>query len=147
MNARCFLLPVILVALFAVSWSPADELPKAPPPHAKKTTAELLVGTWKVVKMDGKETPKDWIDEDTFFADGKWRTRFIEPVQPEVMRFGTYKLDGNTIRLDIQANGEFAARKTVITILSLTEDRLVFVAKSENIQNTVVLQRRNLPPR
>jgi uncharacterized protein (TIGR03066 family) len=144
MNTRCLLLPAIIVALFAASWSPAGDFPQAPPPHAKKTTAELLVGTWKVLKEDSRETPKDWTYEFTFTADGKFNVRLINPKRPPQVKFGTYKLTGNVIRCDIEADGNNAARKVDITIDSITEDTLSLTisAQSENPQNTFILQRR-----
>ncbi len=147
MNARCFVLPAIIVAIFAVSYSPADELPVAPPPRLAKTNAELLVGTWRVIKRDGKEVPKDQIDEFTFTSDGKFSTHFNEPIQPEILRFGTYKLNENIIHIDIKAGDGLDARKVNVKILSLTENELLVDVRSaprpEKTPNVLVLQRRN----
>jgi uncharacterized protein (TIGR03066 family) len=142
MNTRCFLLPAILVALLAVSWSSADELPQAPPPHVKKTKAELLVGMWKVLKEGDNETPKDWMYELTFTAEGKYQARLVKPNQPPQARVGTYKLTGNVIRCDIEATGKSAARKVDITIHSITDETLSATAQSQNMQSALILQRK-----
>ena len=130
MNTRCFLLPAIIVALFAVSWSPAGDLPQAPPPHAKKTTAELLVGKWKVISVDGSAIAEGHEYTSEFTADGKYIYRVEksrDPVLPPP-RTGTYRLDANMISLETGPTSETRAISWKVMIKSITEDKLILTA-------------------
>jgi hypothetical protein len=133
MNTRCFLLPAIIVALFAVSWSPADDLPQAPPPRVKKTTAELLVGKWKVVSVEGTPIAEGHEYTSEFTADGKYIYRVEksrDPVLPPP-RMGTYRLNANMISLETGPTNETRAISWKVMIKSITEDKLILIARDQ----------------
>jgi uncharacterized protein (TIGR03066 family) len=114
---------VIIVALFAISWSPAGDPPQAPPPHVKKTTAELLVGTWQLTQID-KRRPSETATIE-FTQDGKVVTRVVGPTIPTQKRTGTYTLHQNSLRLAIEATTDEPGENEDLMIESLTETELL----------------------
>jgi uncharacterized protein (TIGR03066 family) len=134
MNTRCFLLPAILVALFAVSWSPADDLPQAPLPRVKKTTAELLIGTWKQVSSNsGQPLPKTYETTLEMTKDGKVCFRVVKsdrPIPPP--RVGEYRLDGNIIRFATERTTETPPQNWSVTIKELDENKLLISASEKD---------------
>lgn len=126
MNTRCLRLPAILVALFAVSWSPAGDLPQAPAPHEKKTTAELLLGKWQMVRDGGKPLLPLSAVHMEFTPDGRFKTVAEDAVRKFVdVGTGTYKLKDHTITLTTEASELHPARNWEVKIERLTETELV----------------------
>ena len=134
------LIPAILIGLFAVSGcccpdaSPnADNPQLAPERRTKKTSAELLVGTWKKISMDGKPLPKSYETTLEFTKDGKVTIR-VEKSRNDVLpppRPGKYRLEGNTIWLDTEATTESLAQSWSVTIKSVTDDKLLLTASED----------------
>jgi uncharacterized protein (TIGR03066 family) len=130
MTARILALPAILVALFAISWSPArDDLPQAPAPRPKadgkpKPWSELLVGTWKMVKSRNMQLAPGVDAQIEFTKDGKFVIRVCDPKNGDSLKTGTYTLNGNTIRLTRRADEEGPEKSWEITIESLSADEL-----------------------
>src|SRR5262245_23147359 len=100
MTAKLFALQAILVAPFAVTPSPVrSELPEAPPPRMKKTTAELLVGTWKrVAQQNLPALPPDWDLTIEYTKDGRVVMMAKVPMgEVPPLQTGTFRLDGKTL--------------------------------------------------
>lgn len=116
----------------------AATLPEAPAPHIKKTTAELIIGTWKVVKLDGQQVPNDWLLAMEFTREGKLN---VFANKPSKARIGTYKLTGETIQFHIPADAGNAESKGEIKIISLNEDQLSIITQSKNVRTEEVLRR------
>jgi hypothetical protein len=131
LTARLLALPSILVALFAVAPSPVrSELPEAPPPRVKKTTAELLVGKWKATKLWDMQVPPELEIIREFTPDGKYHTRRIDPKKVHISN-GTYVLIGETLRLINDVEIPQGKSRDVI-IESLTGQELVVLYISGN---------------
>lgn len=128
MNTRCLLLPAILVALFGVSWSPAGDLPQALAPHLKKITAELLVGKWRKVTVDGDALPENYVSIKEFTADGKVRDHVEKSNRLIPPRTGRYRLDGNVITFWTEPTTESPAQNWSVTIKVLDENKLILTA-------------------
>ena len=117
-----------LIVLGLLAGMAGCAIPETPPsdvgPPAPKTTAELLVGKWKMV-ADEPGTPKGFEAYMEFTADGKIVITMSCPTernipQPEVQN-GTYRLEDR--RLFLAMGDEDGDRK--VTIDSITEDRFV----------------------
>jgi uncharacterized protein (TIGR03066 family) len=123
MTTRLLALPAILVALFAVSGcNGTSETPQAPEPRSKgeKTKAELLVGTWKLVK---RTPPNSKGSQMTFeyTKNGEVTLWKDNPLDGREIQMGTYRLEGDTLSLMMDAD----PKERNVTIDSITEDRLV----------------------
>lgn len=146
MTTRLLTLPAILAALFAVlgctgadATLNADEkqvtptektnadVPQAPAPRAKKSQAELLIGTWRLVKL-GKQPPFENVVYE-FTKGGKYAARVIDPTGPPQRSTGTYEWQGNAIRLHAVATAEEPAESTDMVIELLTETELITASK------------------
>jgi hypothetical protein len=135
-TTRLLALPLVPAVLFAglacsgpETTPAADETPQAPPPRTKKTTtAELLVGTWKMEKSShlklGPGT--DWRIE--FTADGRYFASALEPDHGLQKKSGTYTLNGRVIRLTDGADTESPGETRDSTIEALSEDELILLA-------------------
>lgn len=110
---------------------PGGEVPVAPAPRAKKTTAELLVGTWRVVELNGRKVPKGWVYRFTFERDGRLHTfAEDEPGRPR-SRSGTYSIEGTKLRFQITTE-EGHRVDGVGTITEISESRLEFTDRFED---------------
>ena len=104
----CLVACAVLVAgLAAGVWQtfgrPQPPEPSPPTPPPQRTTAELLVGTWRFVKVSDAVGPRSY-SEATFeyTRDGRVVIRLwyhtIGPAEPQT---GTYRLDGDVLHVDI----------------------------------------------
>ncbi|MBN9118612.1 MAG: hypothetical protein J0I06_05570 [Planctomycetes bacterium] len=80
--------------------SKAREFPLAPAPREKKTTAELLVGTWTVVEIDGKAVPNNWILATEFTAKGEVHIFIDDKKNVPRVRIGVYKFQAGVVQID-----------------------------------------------
>ncbi len=99
----------------------------------EKTTAEKLVGKWKLVKSS-QGTPEDVTFVVEFGKKGEMILR-VEPkdkdAEPVVLK-GTYKLDKDKIDYKMD-NGTGGQKQEVLKIKTITEDELV-VTDPDDIQ-------------
>lgn len=102
MTARILALPAILISMFAVAGCFGPSEPEqAPPPRAKRTTAELLVGTWEMIESD-PSVSADGSSTIECTADGRWSSRTIAEAGDEPqLASGTYVLEGDIIRMTL----------------------------------------------
>jgi uncharacterized protein (TIGR03066 family) len=124
MNTRCFLLPAAFVLCSVSGCSQPSELPQAPEPRAKKSAAELLVGTWKVVEWKGKPAPNKWSFYREFTADGKFRILMDDRKNPPTDTSGTYQVVGESVHLHTPSDPQGKERKWEVSICLITEDTL-----------------------
>ena len=121
MNARCFLLPAVFFALLAVSWSEAEARPQT-----VKTTAERLVGAWRLVTVDGVKMPEHSDLTVEFTEDGRLFIRIDSVVRRSYATSGTYRLTGATIWLTSPVEEEGNPVQTRdVTIKAVTRDNLI----------------------
>ena len=134
MSTRCLLMTAVF-ALCAVGCSQpvemllGDGLPEAPAPRAKKTTAELLVGTWKQVSRNGKPLPETYEPTIELTKDGKVTFRVLKsdrPIPPA--RVGEYRLEGNDIKFRTEATTESQAQDWIVMIKAIDEKKLLIIA-------------------
>ena len=140
MTVRLLLLPILLIALFAMTSSPArSELPQAPAPRAKKTTAELLTGTWKEIKfMNKKPLGENLLG---FTADGRYLARLTSPRLGLRITTGSYTLNGKAIRLTSDANQAGPSRSWDVVIEAISPEELTLVAGPPDDRQRSVLKR------
>ena len=151
MTTRLLARPVVFAALFVLGcYGPTEtpkaedtpvaeekvNLPVAPVPKPKKTSAELLVGTWKLIKVDDKLEPAHVFAE--FKKDGQFTFRATDPPQT---RTGTYQLTGNTLHLTANANGDRPGKSWDVVIEVVTETELVTVAGPPDARQRSVSKR------
>lgn len=150
MTARSLTLTTIFAALLVASGAGALDPPTAPLPRpagekaAGKTTAELLVGTWKRVKQQDNPLPPDWDITIEFTAGGKVIMRAKGPfTDPPPLLTGTYKLEGNTIRvtMDMDPLPNPPSRTPIIKFIS--EEKLMIAGP----KGTPRSEYRRLPPK
>jgi uncharacterized protein (TIGR03066 family) len=128
-----------MIALFAIAPAPVrSELPEAPAPRAKKSTAELLVGKWKVVMLQNMQVAPELEIILEFTPDGKYRVRSEDPKIGVQASNGTYKLIGNTIRLttDVIVDRRGTTRDATIEALSDRELTTVLSSSRERERTT-----------
>ena len=124
---RVLLLPALISLLVASGcFAPGDgpkpdELPQAPPPREKKTTAELLVGTWKFVKQTPNHTVPGWQATFEFKPDGTVTLWKDCPVDGDSLERGTYRVVDDSLRMAMDTDPH--DRK--VTIRSITDDTLL----------------------
>ncbi|MBX9628355.1 MAG: hypothetical protein K2X82_31440 [Gemmataceae bacterium] len=141
MSARMLTRPVAVLLLVAgvtgvVSARPTDEPPKEPP---KKTTAELLIGTWRQVKEGKHELPAEGpLGVFLEFADrGKLTIRIMDGRnRPPIV--GRYRLDGNHLRLSAEKTFDQDAIERTLLIRTLTEAELVYETEKGKEDEEVV---------
>lgn len=143
MTARLLVLPAIMVALFAVAPSPVrSELPEAPAPREKKTHAELLVGKWRLAKVDKELIGPQTILTAEFTRDGKFIFEATDPTVRPQRSTGTYTLNGNTIRLTTQTDTNGPAGKSWDVLIEvLTETERITIAGPPNARQRSVFKR------
>lgn len=129
MTPRRFLLRAIIVALLAISSLSARDLPQAPAPHVKKTTAERLVGKWMLVEKDGKPIPKTGKYYLEFTADGKLRISAEDHLVPPAVWSGTYELIDDTIHFHTPKDRGGQEQRWEAKIESITDEGLAMTAK------------------
>jgi uncharacterized protein (TIGR03066 family) len=122
------------------------ELPQAPAPRPKadgklKPWSELLVGTWKMVKMDGRQVPAQWDITEEFTSDGKYILRISIPKRPPETETGTYKLSGDTIRLTRPASPDAPEKSWDVTIEALSKDELYTAAEPAKERERSIFKR------
>jgi hypothetical protein len=110
------------------------KLPQAPPPHAKKTTAELLVGKWKVVSVEGKPLPKTYETTLELTPEGGATFRVVKSRSAVVPppRVGDYRVDGNVVRFAVEPTSETPRQSWSVTIKVLDENRMVISASDKD---------------
>jgi uncharacterized protein (TIGR03066 family) len=139
---RLLLMLITCGGLFALSWflfvhKPAPEQPDEPPPK-EKTTAELLVGTWELVRVDSEIVSPQSTIVAKFSRDGRFTFQATGEGVPHQPRTGTYELDGHTIRFNADADADGSGKRWDVVIELLTETELVTVAGSpENRQRSI----------
>jgi hypothetical protein len=143
MTARLLILPEFIVALSAFAPSPArSELPEAPAPRVKKTTAELLVGKWSLVKVDKEVIGPQVNITAEFTMDGKFIFEATDPTVARERRTGTYTLNGNIIRLTTQTDTNGPAGKSWdVLIENLSESERITIAGPPNARQRSVFKR------
>ena len=100
--------------------------PPAPTPAPPRTTAELLVGTWRWVRLSDLAEPPPW-SEKTFeyTRDGRVIMRYWFHAAGEAEpQTGTYRLDGDVLHLDITSPPD-KVRKQSTRILKVDDRVLV----------------------
>jgi hypothetical protein len=134
MTARHIALPAILVALFAVAPSPVrSELPEAPAPRVKpdgvlQSWSELLVGTWKMSKMNGRVLPPAWNYTIEFTKDGKFIMKGEHPRDPQWTKNGDFVLLRDKIRFTVPAKANAPKETWHVTITALSQEELTLTA-------------------
>lgn len=110
--------------------SAAADRPVAPPPGpavvkvADKTTAELLVGEWAVVK-NNPPFNRPVAMTAVFTKDGRFIFRIMEPQAGVAVNKGKYQVIGQSIRLSSDPSEELPAGRTWnVDIESITEQEL-----------------------
>ena len=153
MRTRRLLLPLLLAPLclaLGCTGSPdvppadaapgANEKPQAPPPHEKKTTAEVLVGSWKVVSTGGSKVSDDYMAVTEYSRDGTM-VRRVEKSRNGVIpppRKGTYRLEGKTLHFTTEATTESRAQSWSVEIHSISDAKLILVAGEDNQETEYV---------
>lgn len=102
------------------------ERPEPQPEEPKpKTTAELLVGKWKMVKHNISGLPAGFQSTTEFTNDGEVMIWLNNPVEAGPQgQIGSYQLEGNTLRM---TGDNWPSPDRTLTIESVTLDRLVMV--------------------
>ncbi|MBX9584254.1 MAG: hypothetical protein K2X87_28475 [Gemmataceae bacterium] len=91
-----------------------------------RTTAELLVGTWRQVEQDQIKFPADGPGAAfvTFAADGRVTAWAVDEWdRPRVP--GTYRLDGNKLNMSLEATADQEATGVSWVILKVNDRELV----------------------
>jgi len=91
-----------------------------------KTTAELLIGMWKMTNCDLALA----LDVDImyiFAENGEFEWHTVDDRNGHRFRVGTYRLEGNTIHFSAKPSGRYDANSWDDSIETLTEDHLVLV--------------------
>jgi uncharacterized protein (TIGR03066 family) len=122
MTMRFILFPAILLIALVTGCAVPTDAPEraAPEPQAEKTKAELIVGTWKLVK---RTPPNTRGSQKTYeqTKDGKVILWTDNPQDGQRIFGGTYRVEGDTLFRNLNTEvGEFSA-----TIESITVDPLV----------------------
>jgi uncharacterized protein (TIGR03066 family) len=107
----------------------AEDAPSAPAPRPKgqpqpKPWAELLVGTWKMVKTDGVALPPEVDARIEFTRDAKFSVRAHDPKNGHQTKAGTYALHGGTLRLTTPAGPDGPGKSWEVTIEALSDGEL-----------------------
>ncbi|MBX9625779.1 MAG: hypothetical protein K2X82_18410, partial [Gemmataceae bacterium] len=98
----------------AIAAKPADDPPK-------KTTAELLVGTWRMEREgDTKYAQNGPHPIMEFTKDGKFITHVANSRRPRKPREGKYKLEGGNLHLAMPAAPDTEAREWKIGVDLIT---------------------------
>lgn len=119
----------------------AAGLPEAPMPRAKKTTAELLVGKWWLVKQgDRVMSPLASITGE-YQSDGTFLAQTVGIHERPQKKAGTYQLIRQTIRITSDKSAEEPSKTWDVDIESLTEDELVTLAGPTEQRQRSVWQR------
>ena len=139
---------VVLVAgLAAGVWQtfgrPQPPEPSPPTPPPQRTTAELLVGTWRYVKSmtDERELPTFLESLAEYTADGRFFTRVKTPTGL-VWQDGAYRLDGDVIRVEVTAPADLR-RSFDLRVLDISEARLVYA--EVGFEDKEVTERERVP--
>src|SRR5205823_3056759 len=103
----------------------AEDPPTAPSPRPKgqqqpKPWAELLVGTWKMVKNKGEPLPPEVDARIEFTRDGKFSVRAHDPKNGHQTKAGTYTLNGGILRLTTPADPDGPGKTWEVTIEALS---------------------------
>jgi hypothetical protein len=102
-----------------------------PDPAEVKTTAELLVGSWKMTKCDYPPIAPQVEIILVFSDDGRFETHGADPWNGLRVRMGTYRLEGNTIHFSVGPTDRLDAMTWDKVIEVITEDKLVLVGFPE----------------
>jgi uncharacterized protein (TIGR03066 family) len=86
----------------------------------KKDTAKLIVGKWEVTKSFDQGPPVGAAVE--FTKDGKFKA-IIKADEKEVVREGTYKVDGDKVELVIKAGDK--ENKTTFKVKKISDTEMV----------------------
>lgn len=107
------------VALWLLAVAPA-----AAAPVPKPTTADKLVGKWRLVKSSNPPAGKVELTVE-FAADGTMTIRQTDGDADPVVYPGKYKVDGETIKYTVKVPG--GEKSEPLTVKTLTDDELVVV--------------------
>jgi uncharacterized protein (TIGR03066 family) len=91
----------------------------APVPKQRLTTAEQLIGTWKLTKSD-TENAGGYTFTVEFSKDGKMKAHYMFNDSTQTIE-GTFKADGNKIEYTLGDRGE------TLTVEKLTEEELIVI--------------------
>lgn len=105
---------------FALTRQRPQPPPEPPTPAGPKTTAELLVGTWKQIRHNHPGLPVTYTTTIEYTRSNRFRVWTYNPPAKPLVTGGTYRVEGDTIR-KTYGNGEEA----ILHIERLTEDTLV----------------------
>jgi len=107
----------------------------------KKTTAELLIGTWKrVAQQNLPQISPEWDITVEYAVDGKVFIRAKDPdsgLPP--LQTGTYRLEGNVIKKIMDPPAK--PRDRVVTIESVSEDKLIELGPDKPLRARMEYQR------
>jgi hypothetical protein len=139
MTARLLILPVIFTMHLAASVSSSgDKMPTAPPPRPAgnaKSPHELIVGTWRLMSVDGQAPRNDTISTLEFTRDGKLIYRYFSPRRhPRVPEVDSYRLEGNALSFSFPAapENQNPAREYRGAIETISEDKLILIGNANS---------------
>lgn len=122
MFTRAATLAVALFALSAVA--PADDKKDDP-----KSDEKLLVGKWKLVKLNGDDLPAGTEIVLEVQKDGKFKLTATQNLEKDV-NSGTWKLAEKKITLEF-TEGSRTGQKQTDTVKELTEKKLILLDRGE----------------
>ena len=100
----------------------------------KKSWSELIVGKWQFVKTENPPSPPTLSALAEFTSDGKVTTNISEPRRGfKLVRTGTYKVDGATLRIEYAPCREEDGEALESTIESLTKDELITLGELDGL--------------
>jgi uncharacterized protein (TIGR03066 family) len=102
--------------------------PTAKQPPAQKPWAELLIGTWKVIKVFNQPVTPDADVQETFSKEGTFSIRISSRKNGIEMKAGTYTLHGCVIRFTTPADAEVPEKSWEVTIEALSDKELATVS-------------------
>lgn len=148
MTARLLIASILLSGPHgAIASCPPLGRPIAPPPRhvqqERSDAAELLVGTWKVVKQENPALPQGHQYSFEFTAEGDLWIRVFTDRDKPVIESGLYSLKQNRLTLTILASTRKAGRKWTLVVEKLTKDELVLSEDSHAKNRQRAVLRRN----
>jgi uncharacterized protein (TIGR03066 family) len=134
---------VTSAALFALSWFlVVREQPQqqANDRGKRKTTAELLIGTWEIVEQDPPMPPhvKATVE---FTKDGRQILR-IRDSREHPPTSAVYRLTGTTLRIDFPEDRDNQFRSWVTSIEMLTDNDMILTTLDQHEPMKRVIYRR-----
>lgn len=101
----------------------------APAPRPKKTTAELLVGKWRIVREGETVFPAGGptIGTYEFMADGRFRMSLVDGNKNRQAN-GTYNVASDTLSITIESYTIYGRSKRTDTIVTITDKSLILTS-------------------